>query len=512
MPKARREEMLEIVCEEEATENGYRNSDSELSTKDGMVCLVEEYVGEDKIIEEKVRHQGILDHSTPPVEKYISSLNDIDIGEQFGKKFADSVSYLCENKSWLAYVNGQWSQDHEAKFHEHYKKLLKVLKIELDQLSGLTEKQRKMATAQLNRLYSNARFNATLKVASRLSCIRVHHEELDSDQYLLNFKNGTLNLKTKRLQNHNRQDKITKMVPFNYSPKADAPTFKEFLKKIFIDDPEKLDFVQRAMGYSITGDTLEQVIFLPYGLGANGKTTLFETCKKSLGEYAMHSPSDTFLYSNTTRIRNDLARLSSARLVTAAETGMGKKLDESIIKQLTGGDEIVARYLWQEFSTYRPTFKIFVISNHLPEITGIDHGILRRLCPIPFDVVIQQDKIDKDLPRKLEAELAGIMNWMIEGCYAWQERGLDPPKCIKEAIKNYQEEMDQIQQFLDDMIIKDLTSKVRVKDLHLKYLDWTDNNCHEPKGKKIFGKLIREKGYQQSKSGSTRYWNEIKFR
>jgi putative DNA primase/helicase len=284
------------------------------------------------------------------------------------------------------------------------------------------------------------------------------------------------------------------------------------LKTIFDGDQEKQDFIQRAIGYSLTGDTSEQVIFMPYGPGANGKTTFFETCKKALGDYAMHSASDTFLYSSTTRIRNDLARLCGARLVTAAETGMGKKLDESLVKQLTGGDEVVSRFLWNENFSYRSTCKIIIISNHLPEIEGIDHGILRRLCPIPFNVVIPPAKIDKDLPRKLEEELVGILNWMIKGCYAWQEQGLNPPKCIMEAIKSYHEEMDQIQQFVDDSIIKDTTSKVKVKDLHRKYLDWTNINCQDPKSKKSFGKLMKDKGYKQSKSGSSRYWENIRLR
>jgi putative DNA primase/helicase len=193
------------------------------------------------------------------------------------------------------------------------------------------------------------------------------------------------------------------------------------------------------------------------------------------------------------------------------EIGMGKKLDESLIKQLTGGDQVTARFLYNEYFEYKPGFKLFIAANHRPEIRGTDNGIWRRIHLIPFDVTIPSEEIDKDLPMKLRQELSGILAWAVRGCYEWQSQGLNPPDSIKAATAEYRVEMDILSGFIDDRCTFQSSEKTAVGELYEAFKKWSDVACQETVGKKIFGNLMRQKGFTQSKSGSMRYWNGIKL-
>jgi putative DNA primase/helicase len=225
----------------------------------------------------------------------------------------------------------------------------------------------------------------------------------------------------------------------------------------------------------------------------------------------MHTTTASLLGSTGSPIRNDLARLNGARFVSAVEIGMGKKLDEALVKQLTGGDQVTARFLYNEFFEYKPEFKLFIAANHKPDIQGVDHGIWRRIHLIPFDVTIPTDEIDRDLPNKLRAELPGILAWAVQGCREWQEQGLNVPTSIANATAAYRAEMDIIAEFLNDSCSFDASKKAALGKLYDEYKKWADKACQDVVGKKMFGNLMRQKGYSQSKSGGVRYWNGIKL-
>jgi putative DNA primase/helicase len=193
------------------------------------------------------------------------------------------------------------------------------------------------------------------------------------------------------------------------------------------------------------------------------------------------------------------------------EIGMGKKLDEPLIKQLTGGDQVTARFLYNEYFEYQPQFKLFISANHRPEIRGTDNGIWRRIYLIPFDVTISSEEIDKDLPMKLRQELPGILAWAVQGCHEWQSQGLNPPDCINAATSDYRAEMDILSSFIEDKCTCQSSEQVPLGALYEAFKKWTDDACQETVGKKIFGNLMRQKGFMQSKSGSKRYWNGIRL-
>ena len=260
---------------------------------------------------------------------------------------------------------------------------------------------------------------------------------------------------------------MTLVSGIEYRPEADAPQFLQFLNEIMGGNEKMVDFLQRTFGYALSGTGFEQCLFFFVGHGSNGKTTLIEVLRKVLGGYARHTPTAT-LIKNNMGIRNDLARLKGARFVTASEIGRGKELDEATTKLLTGEDPVTSRFLFREFFEYRPSFKLFLIANHSPEIRGNDFGIWRRILLIPFPVTISAQKVDKHLAAKLEQELPGILSWLVKGCLKWQKEGLMVPPEVRDATQEYRAETDFLPQFLADSCTLDKEARITSRNLFTK--------------------------------------------
>lgn len=477
----------------------------------------EEYTTENKIlkVEKSIKAKDCEDnlkkaHDQSSFDQIIASLNEMGNADRFISKFSNMIRYCDQTKSWYTYQDGRWVKNRSNLF-SMYKQIVDDIR-ELANTDELTLKEKEKIIALVSRFSSIGKFNGMLKAAQNDNCIRINQDELDADPLLLNCQNGTLNLATHELQPHDSEYLLTKIINAPYDPEAKCPEFDNFIRKIMNHDKEKIEFLQRSFGYALTGKTTEQCLFIFYGSGSNGKSTLIEIFRELTGDYSAHTPSNTLLSSKFRQNSNDVARLKGARFVSAVEVGIGEKIDESLLKQLTGGDQITARFLFHEFFEYRSEFKIFLAANHLPEIRGVDDGVWRRIRLIPFDVTIPVAEIDKELSKKLKQELPGFLNWVVEGCYAWQERGLNPPNCIISAIEEYRKDMDQISGFIEDECIKQDTLRVPISNLYIRYQNWADLNCKEPVGKNIFGKLMKQKGYKQSKSGSQRYWNRLKLK
>jgi putative DNA primase/helicase len=376
-------------------------------------------------------------------------------------------------------------------------------------LEGLDPKTIQEILAHARKSASRGRIKAMLDIAKWFPEVTIHTGDLDSDPWLLNCQNGTLNLRTGQLQPHQRDDLISKIARAPYIPDAQCPGWTAFVSRIMGNDPEKIHFLQRIAGYWITGVTHEQCLFVFHGPGANGKTTFIEIFRELLGEFARHTNTTSLLRSAASPARNDLARLHGARLVSAAEVAMGKKFDEGLIKQLTGGDPVTARFLYREFFEFKPQFKLVIAANHKPEIQGVDHGIWRRVILVPFNVVIPADEIDKNLPSKLRGDMPGILAWAVRGCREWQDKGLMPPQSIKAATAEYRAEMDLLENFIADRCIKGVDKRAPVGAFYTAYQEWSGQSCLDTVGKKVFGNLMKQKGYSQIKSGSVRYWQGL---
>jgi putative DNA primase/helicase len=332
--------------------------------------------------------------------------------------------------------------------------------------------------------------------------IAVDADLLDADSMLLGVENGVVDLRTGEGRPADRADLITKSCRAPFDDLATCPLWEDFLETIFAGDGEVIRYVQRAAGYSLTGKTGERVIFIAHGSGNNGKTTFQEVVAHILGTYAMSTPVETLIARKDRGIPNDLARLKSARFVSATESERGAKLAEAFIKTVTGGDRVTARFLHQEFFDFVPQLKLWLATNHRPEIASGGKAIWRRVRLLPFEVSIPDDQVDVDLKAKLLAEAPGILAWMVRGCTEWQRIGLKEPASIKAANTSYEEDEDVLGAFLEDRAIVDGPSWVSVGDLYAAFHEWAKAHGEEILSAKAFSQAMSERtGIKRSRQG-----------
>jgi putative DNA primase/helicase len=270
----------------------------------------------------------------------------------------------------------------------------------------------------------------------------------DSDRYLLGSPEGTVDLRAGLMRAPTAEDFITKITAVSPAMTADCPLWLRFLHEATAGNDGLIEYLQRFCGYLLTGDTREHALMFIYGPGGNGKTVFLNTVAAILGDYACVAAMETFTTSAGDRHPTDLAMLHGARLVCAAETEEGRTWAESRIKQLTGGDPISARFMRQDFFTYRPAFKLVFIGNHRPALRNVDEAARRRFNIAPF--VHKPKTPDQGLEDKLRAEWPQILRWMIDGCLAWQKEGLSRPQVVIEATEEYFSEQDLVRQWVEE--------------------------------------------------------------
>jgi putative DNA primase/helicase len=330
-------------------------------------------------------------------------------------------------------------------------------------------------------------------------------EALDADQWLLNVLNGTIDLRTGKLLAHRREDLITKLAPVEFHPDAECPKWMQFLADIFRGNSELAEFVQRLLGYCLTGDVSEQVLPIFHGSGQNGKSTLLTVILDLLGEdYAIQAASDLLLTKKQEH-PTEKADLHGKRLVACVETGEGRRLAESWVKQATGGEKIRARRMREDYWQFDPTHKLILATNHRPEIRGTDYAIWRRVLLVPFEVKIPKDERDKRMAEKLKAEGPEILAWAVRGCLDWQrQRGLGEPDVVTAATQSYREDEDLLAAFIADRC-ETGPGRVRAGELYQAYRDWAESAGERPMSQKRFGAAMTEREHERSRSGGVWY-------
>lgn len=413
--------------------------------------------------------------------------------------------------TFLVYDDTRWVRDDRGQLMRWAKET--VVRMYSEGADVADESQRKAFVAHALRSESESRLRAMVNLARSEDGIPIAPDALDLDPWLLNCRNGTLDLRTGTLREHRPDDFITKLAPVEYDPGAIAPTFDAFLRRIFADDPTMAQYVQQATGYSLTGQTSEQCWFLNYGIGANGKSTILNVLTDLLGDYATWTPTQTLLAKRGEGIDNDLARLRGARFVAAVETDGGRRLAEALVKQMTGGDRMAARFLYGEFFEFTPQFKLWLATNHKPEIRGTDHATWRRVRLIPFTVTIPDAEQDRSLPEKLRLELPGILRWAVEGCLAWQRNGLGLPDAVREATTEYRASMDLIGTFLAECCETTANVATRASRLYSAYVAWTEEGREQPESQRRFGEALAERRYTRGRDVSGHVvWRGIRLR
>jgi putative DNA primase/helicase len=373
------------------------------------------------------------------------------------------------------------------------------------------EDRRKALAKHARASESETRIRAMVELAK--SEIPVSPDELDADPWLLNTKNGTIDLRTGQLRDHKREDLITKLAPVEFATNAEAPAWEAFLERV-LPGEELRRFVRRAAGYSATGNTSEQCMFIHHGPGANGKSTFQETVSAALGDYAMRTPTETLLVKRPGGVPNDVARLKGARFVTASETEEGRRLAESLVKDLTGQDTISARFMWAEWFDFKPTHALHLSTNHKPEIRGTDAAIWRRIRLVPWAVTIPPAEQDKKLPEKLRDELPGVLAWIVRGCAEWQREGLRAPEEVRQATQAYRAEMDVLAAFLADCCLRAADEEAFAGELWGAWKRWCEEAGEQAGSQKRFGGRLAERGFLNHRDSKTgrKVWSGLSLR
>ena len=440
---------------------------------------------------------------------------DLDNMHVFIARIGHDKLRFVHEWGWLAWDGKRWVLDKDGAAWR-CAKLLSAAWAELAEEAegaGLTERA-KDYRAWAARCRQRNRLAAALSLAESDKALAKRPHDFDSDDLAFNTQSGTISLLSGHEFPHFREDLITKIAGACYDPAASCPSWEAFLERI-LPEGEVRAYVQRCVGYSLTGLTSEQCWFLLHGPGANGKTTFLRVIAALLGDYAARAQPETFMVQDGDAIRNDIAVLAGARLVISSETEDGQRLAESLIKQLTGGDEIVARHLYRDPFTFTPRFKLWLACNHLPAIRGTDHGIWRRTKLIPFSVTIPEEEQDPGLADRLLNELPGILNWALAGFEAWQQHGLAAPAAVTAAVERYRSEQDVIGRFIEDRCVLSPAATIAKGELFGAYASWAESNNERTWSQTRFSLRLKERpdiGEHLEGHGNKRFWDGIGLR
>ncbi len=397
---------------------------------------------------------------------------DAGNAELFARQYGDRLRFNHRRQRWLVWSGHRWIGDADAEvvrlaiLAARHRGLSSVRQADFEERKA----EAKFAIASEN----GARIDAMLKIGRAQPPLNDAGDRWDSDGWLLGVANGVVDLRTGNLRDGRHADRITLCSDITYDENASAPRWEQFLEEVFGGDAEMIRFIQHAVGYSLSGDTREQCMFLCHGTGANGKSVFLAVLQKLAGAYSFNAPFSSFERQHQSSIPNDLAALAGKRLVTSSETNEGTRLNEARIKALTGCDPITARFLHAEFFTFVPVAKYWLAVNHKPVVGDDSVGFWRRVRLIPFLRQFRGTADDKTLQSKLHDELPGILVWAVRGALMWQRDGLVTPGVVRDATESYRVDSDPLAQFLDECCVVGTEFSVGANDLYRVYRDWSE--------------------------------------
>ncbi len=464
-------------------------------------------------------------------------LTDMGNARRFALQHQHAIRYV-QAWGWVAWDGRRWQQDATGQAMRLARRtvhgLFREAQARSQSVAGLMERaeqaavcenpagveaaQAAVAAAQRDaRLHldwalksqSRPRLESLLALARSEPELAAGTEEFDRSPWLLNVLNGTLDLRTGELRPHDPAHMLTRLAPAHYRPNAPCPTWLAFLERVQ-PDPGVRAFLQRSIGYSLTGLVSEQVFWFLYGTGANGKSVFAGTICALLGDYGMKVRAETLMRKNGDSIPEEIAAMAGRRLALASELGEGQQLNESLIKDLTGGDRMRARYLHRNSFEYEPQAKIWMFGNHKPLVTGADLGIWRRPRLVPFAVSIPEDERDPDLFARLQGELDGVLAWAVEGCRQWQAEGLNTPPAIHQATADFRSESDLIGRFLAECTAPG-EEMVGAHTLYLVYRAWSENEGHKPMSNTALGRRLSERGLCRLRTACGNHYSGLRL-
>jgi len=443
---------------------------------------------------------GLFGKKKPKTDKHYDR-TDTGNAHRLYDRCNGEIRYSYARKKWYYWTGKVWTLDDTGEVKKYTDLVLADMKAQAFEMDNEEERDRFLKF--VNTCGNSNRKNAMITETQHLEGIPILPDQMDAYQEYLNCQNGIVNLRNGELMPHSPEFMMTKMCLAEYDTSSKKPTrWLKFLDEVCNGDQSLVRYLQKCVGYSLTGSNREQCAFFLYGIGNNGKSTFLETIADMLGGYAANAQPDTLMTKRNDAgggANSDIARLKSIRFVTTEEPSEGVRLNEGLVKQLTGGGRVTCRFLFGDEFEYEPEFKIWIATNHKPVIRGTDIGIWRRIRLIPFEVNIPKEKVDKNLKYKLREEMPQILHWAVEGVQMYAREGLDMPDAVKRATDEYKSEMDLLQAFTDSCIEIDYTVAVGIpaNELYAAYVRWAEkNNEYVMTSRKFFseiGKKLPEK-------------------
>ena len=442
------------------------------------------------------------------------NLTDLGNAKRLIRASQNELLYCAAHGAWYIFQESHWRRDSDGAVFRVAKRAVGLI-FEEALAEPDTDRQATLRRHAL-RSESSRSLNAMVSVASTESEVVISSQMLDASPWLFNVSNGTIDLRTGKMQQHDRTDFITKKSSVVYDPTASCPLWDDFLTYAMEEDEEIVEFINRFFGYCLTGLVTEQVLLFMEGTGSNGKTTALLILMHILGDYAIQGAPGLLLAKQGDAHPTEVADLEGTRFVANSEVEKGKPFAESLIKQLTGNDKIRARRMRQDFYEFDPTHKLCIAANHRPIIKGNDEGIWRRIIRIPWKRAIPADKKDPFFLDKLKKEAPGILNKLVAGCLVWQEKGLQPPEKVRLATSDYREEMDVLADFMEEKCLLGEQHKVGQKELYMSYVDWCEELKQKPQNYRLFNRQLKERDFEtlviRAGGVTTRAWKGVGLR
>ena len=428
----------------------------------------------------------------PPV------FSDEALGLRFAERHLGDLRFVAAWNKWLIWDGARWRIDDTILAFDYSRAICREAAAECNKPKLAATIASAKTVAAVERLA-----RADRRIAATV-------DQWDADPWALNTPSGVIDLRTGKMRPHRAEDYITQITAV--APGADCPLFLAFLARITDNDASLVSYLQRVLGYALTGLTKEHALFFLFGTGANGKSVFLSTVSGILANYHKTAAPETFTISHNDRHLSELARLRGARVVSVTETEEGRRWAESRIKQMTGGDVVAANFMRQDQFEFRPVFKLFVAGNHKPSLRSVDEAIRRRFNLIPFIVTIPPDQRDGELVEKLKAEWPGILTWMVKGCLEWQAKGLNPAKVVRDATEAYLSAEDALAVWTDEKCERDPKAWASSSELYGSWAGYAAQAGEFAGSLKAFSQSLESRGFRRHKMSRAQGFYGLRLR
>ncbi len=438
-------------------------------------------------------------------------LSDAGNAEALVVEHGRDIRYVNDERGWRVWDGVRWNADKTSQISRLAKGTMRKMTNQAAEIVD-TERRDKRVKWYLG-CESRSRLENVVALAAREEQVSTNASSFDQSPWLFNCANGTLDLAINTFRHARREDFLSKRSPVHYDPEATCPRFDVFLAEI-LPSPEIRRFLQASLGYTLCGHAWEKYVWFLIGGGDNGKTVFIETIRHVFGEddYATNMNFNSLLHREGQGPSGDIARLRGARFVSACESDQGQKISPALLKRLSGGgDKITASFKYRDEFEFVPTHKLWLATNHPPQLAAEDDALWRRIARVPFNIRIPLEKQDERLQEKLKAEGPGILNWLFDGWRIYQAEGLKLPTEVREETERYRDASDVCKDFLADCVVAG-SSDIGSTRLYQSYKGWfstTHNHRQQPMSQKMFSTRLNQLGYNIEKKRDGNYFCAI---